>query len=53
MREADAVIEQTYTMIKPDAVQRGETGRILARYEAAGFVVRRLKTVKLSVADRP
>ena len=51
MREVDDMMEQTYTMVKPDAVERGETGQILARYEAAGFVVRRMKTVKLSAAE--
>jgi len=41
-------MELTYTMVKPDAVERGETGRILARYEAAGFKIRRMKMVQLS-----
>ncbi len=41
-------MEQTFTMIKPDAVARGETGRILARMEADGFRIRALKMVHLS-----
>jgi len=35
-------------MVKPDAVGRGLTGRILARVEAEGFAIRRLKLVRLS-----
>ena len=31
--------ERTLVLIKPDAVQRGLTGAILARYEAKGFTV--------------
>ncbi len=41
-------MEQTYTMVKPDAVERGETGRILARYEEAGFTIHRMKMIHLS-----
>jgi nucleoside-diphosphate kinase len=44
-------MEQTYTMVKPDAVERGETGQIMARYEAAGFVVKRMKIVQLSAEE--
>lgn len=40
-------MEQTFTMIKPDAVARGQSGQILARMEAAGFAIRRLKMVQL------
>jgi len=41
-------MERTFTMVKPDAVARGETGRILGRMEAAGFRVRAMKMVQLS-----
>lgn len=35
--------QQTYVMIKPDAVARGLVGRIVARFEAAGLVIERLE----------
>ncbi|MBM3224216.1 MAG: nucleoside-diphosphate kinase [Candidatus Tectomicrobia bacterium] len=44
-------MEQTLTIIKPDAVQRNLAGQILARLEAAGFVVLGLKMVQLSIQD--
>jgi len=40
-------LQQTLLMIKPDAVSRGMAGRILARLEAEGFSIRRLKLVHL------
>jgi nucleoside-diphosphate kinase len=42
------VIEQTLAIIKPDAVSRGLTGKILARIEEQGFRVRALRMVQLS-----
>jgi nucleoside-diphosphate kinase len=42
------VIEQTLTIIKPDAVGRGLVGKILTRIEERGFRVRALKVVHLS-----
>ena len=30
-------MERTYIMIKPDGVQRGLIGQIVARFEAKGF----------------
>ena len=44
-------MEQTLTIIKPDAVQRNLTGKILARLEAEGFVVLGMKMVYMSKAD--
>ncbi len=44
-------MEQTLTIIKPDAVQRNLTGTILARLEAEGFVVLGMKMVYLSKGD--
>lgn len=41
------MVQQTFTMVKPDAVERGESGQILARMEAAGFRILRLKMVHL------
>lgn len=44
-------MQQTFTMVKPDAVARGEAGRILAMIEADGFRILRLKMVQLSPAE--
>src|SRR5947207_14120548 len=41
----------TLAIIKPDAVKRGLAGKILAHLEAAGFVVRAARLVKLSTAQ--
>ncbi|GIX46589.1 MAG: nucleoside diphosphate kinase [Candidatus Tectimicrobiota bacterium] len=44
-------MERTLAIIKPDAVQRGLVGKILARLEAAGFVILAMKMVYLSKED--
>jgi nucleoside-diphosphate kinase len=44
-------MEQTLTIIKPDAVQRNLAGKILARLEAEGFSVLGVKMVHLSQQD--
>jgi len=41
-------MERTFAIIKPDAVERGHTGRILARIEAAGFAVRGMRLQHLT-----
>ena len=41
----------TLAIIKPDAVKRGLAGKIVAHLEAAGFVVRAARLVKLSPAQ--
>jgi len=41
-------VEQTFVMIKPDAVQRGLVGQIVARFEAKGLKV---KAMRLEMAD--
>ena len=41
----------TLAIIKPDAVKRGLAGKIVAHLEAAGFVVRAGRLVKLSTAQ--
>jgi nucleoside-diphosphate kinase len=41
----------TLAIIKPDAVQGRNTGKILAHLEAAGFVVRAARLVKLTTAQ--
>ena len=40
--------ERTFAIIKPDAVRAKNTGNILARIEAAGFIVRGMRLVHLS-----
>ncbi|MCX5685652.1 MAG: nucleoside-diphosphate kinase [Planctomycetota bacterium] len=42
-------MERTLVMLKPDAVQRGFVGRILARFEAKGL---KLVALKLARVDR-
>ena len=44
-------MEQTLTIIKPDAVQRHLTGKILARLEAEGFHILGMKMLQLSQQD--
>src|SRR5947208_7155470 len=41
----------TLAIVKPDAIKRGLAGKILAHLEAAGFVVRAARLVKLSTAQ--
>ncbi|HET6397937.1 MAG TPA: nucleoside-diphosphate kinase, partial [Candidatus Thermoplasmatota archaeon] len=41
-------VEQTFVMIKPDAVQRGLVGEIVARFERKGL---RIKAMRLEMAD--
>jgi len=44
-------VATTVFIIKPDAVSRHMTGRILATVEAAGFTIREMGLVQLSLAD--
>lgn len=56
-------MERTYIMLKPDAVQRRLSGRIIDRIEAKGYQITDLKAMNLSkeilrehyahVADKP
>ena len=41
-------MEQTLAIIKPDAVERNNTGRILAHLEEAGFRIRAVRSLRLS-----
>ena len=41
-------IEQTFAIIKPDAVASGHTGQILGMIEKAGFRIRGMKMLRLS-----
>ena len=43
--------ERTLAIIKPDAVARRLTGRIIQRIEEAGFQIRAMKRVQLSKAE--
>ncbi|XP_031501819.1 nucleoside diphosphate kinase B [Nymphaea colorata] len=43
-------MEQTFVMIKPDAVQRGLVGEIIARFEKKGFTMRGLKLMSVDRA---
>jgi nucleoside-diphosphate kinase len=40
--------ERTFAIIKPDAVGRGVSGRILQRIEDAGFLIRGMRKVHIS-----
>jgi nucleoside-diphosphate kinase len=42
-------LEQTFVMIKPDAVRRGLVGRILHRFEEKGL---KIKAMRLELPDR-
>lgn len=44
-------MERTFAIIKPDAVERGLAGKILARIEEAGFRIAGMKKIKLSTAQ--
>jgi len=43
--------ERTFAIIKPDAVERGLAGQVLARIHEAGFTVRERGTAATLVAD--
>ncbi|PON10542.1 nucleoside-diphosphate kinase, partial [Candidatus Entotheonella serta] len=44
-------MEQTLTIIKPDAVERHLAGKIIARLEAEGFDILGMKMVYMSKQD--
>jgi nucleoside-diphosphate kinase len=44
-------MERTLAIIKPDAVSRRLTGRILQRIEEAGFTIRAMRLVRLTRAE--
>lgn len=41
-------MEKTFTMIKPDGVQRGLVGEIIKRFEAKGFKIKDLKMMTIT-----
>ncbi len=44
-------MEETLTIIKPDAVRAGNAGRIIAHLEDAGFVIQAIRRIRLSRAQ--
>lgn len=44
-------LQRTLAMIKPDAVERGDAGKILAHYETEGFKVLACKKTRLTRAE--
>ena len=44
------MMERTYIMLKPDALQRGISGEILARIERKGYRITHMKTMQLDGA---
>ncbi|HSH45001.1 MAG TPA: nucleoside-diphosphate kinase [Longimicrobiales bacterium] len=44
-------MQQTLAIIKPDAVERNLTGRILAHLEEAGFRIRAVRSLRLTEAQ--
>ncbi|MDQ7047867.1 MAG: nucleoside-diphosphate kinase [Sulfurovum sp.] len=44
-------MEQTLSIIKPDAVAKNVVGQILARFETAGLKIAATKKLQLSLAD--
>jgi nucleoside-diphosphate kinase len=44
-------MEQTFAIIKPDAVEKGATGAILDRVEKEGFVIRGMRKVHMSKGE--
>lgn len=44
-------MEETLTIIKPDAVRAGNTGRIIAHLEDAGFTIQAMRRMRLSQAQ--
>jgi nucleoside-diphosphate kinase len=41
-------MERTFAIIKPDAVEKGFTGKILARIEESGFAIRAMRMLWMS-----
>lgn len=44
-------MERTLAIIKPDAVEAGHVGRIVQRIEEAGFQIRAMRMLRLSVPE--
>jgi nucleoside-diphosphate kinase len=50
-KEVTSNTEETLVVVKPDGVKRGLVGEILGRFEAKGFVVKRLQMQVMSKAQ--
>jgi nucleoside-diphosphate kinase len=46
-RKETSMTERTLVLVKPDAVKRGLTGQILARFERRGLVIRAARLVRV------
>jgi nucleoside-diphosphate kinase len=45
------ITNRTFTMLKPDSVEKGNIGAIMSKINAAGFKILALKLTKMSVLD--
>ena len=45
------ITNRTFTMLKPDSVEKGNIGAIMNKINAAGFKILALKLTKMSVSD--
>ena len=45
------VTNRTFTMLKPDSIEKGYTGAILERINAAGFKIVALKQTQMTISD--
>ena len=43
--------DRTFTLLKPDSVEKGNVGAILEKITAAGFRIAALKLIQMTVAD--
>ena len=48
MRQLEEIVERTFAIIKPDAVERNIAGKIIEKIESAGFVVVGMKKIRLT-----
>jgi len=48
MRLLEEIVERTFAIIKPDAVERNIAGKIIDKIESSGFVVVGLKKIRLT-----
>jgi len=50
-KKQESIMEQTLSIIKPDAVAKNVVGKILERFETAGLRIAATKKIQLSQAD--
>jgi nucleoside-diphosphate kinase len=51
MRLLGEIVERTFAIIKPDAVERNIAGKIIDKIESAGFVVVGMKKIRLTKSE--